>query len=280
MTSRKLRYGLVGAGSIAERKHLKGYLGQPGVEVVAVCNHRPDRAAELARQYGIPKVYADYREMFDEAGLDLISICTPNHTHLPIAVAALEKGIHVHCEKPIALNAGEAERMIAARDRSGKQLMIGLNNRFTGSAYFAKRYIAAGHLGEIYHLRCGWRRRRQIPGKGSWFTAKALAGGGPLIDLGVHYLDLALYLSGFPKAESVSAATYSKFADNRCLNSWTYGDSGVGVMDVEDLAVGLVRLENGATLDLNSAGPPMSSERANFMNCWEPRAAFRFAKAN
>lgn len=190
--------------------------------------------------------------MLENEKLDFISVCTPNYLHFPITLMALEKGIHVHCEKPIALNAGEAQQMVDAKNKSGKILMVALNNRFTNHAWFVKQYADEGLFGDIYHVRCGWKRVRGIPGKGGWFTNKALSGGGPLIDLGVHFMDLAMYFMGYPEPVSVSGATYSKFGENKCINSsgWGMTSDENGIMDVEDLAVGFVRLENGATLDL------------------------------
>jgi len=245
----KLRYGCVGAGGIAEWKHLAGYSPIEGVEVKAICDPNIKAAERLAEKYKIPEVYEDYNEMLEKSELDFISICTPNYLHMPVAVRALEKGIHVHCEKPLAMNSREAQEIVDARDKYGRKVMVALNNRFTNEAYFVKKYAEEGLFGEIYHVKCGWRRRRGIPGKGGWFTNKKLSGGGPLIDLGVHFMDLVMYYMGFPSPVSVTGETYSKFAENKSRNSWSYGSSGDGTYDVEDLAVGFVRLVNGTTVD-------------------------------
>ena len=248
----KLRYGCIGAGGIARAKHIRGYQSIRDVEFVAVCDENPKFAEEVAKEFGFQKYYTDYRDMLENEKLDFISVCTPNYLHFPITLMALEKGIHVHCEKPIALNAGEAQQMVDAKNKSGKILMVALNNRFTNHAWFVKQYADEGLFGDIYHVRCGWKRVRGIPGKGGWFTNKALSGGGPLIDLGVHFMHLAMYFMGYPEPVSVSGATYSKFGENKCINSsgWGMTSDENGIMDVEDLAVGFVRLENGATLDL------------------------------
>jgi predicted dehydrogenase len=126
--------------------------------------------------------------------------------------------------------------------------MVGLNNRFTNSAFFLKNYIDKGNMGDIYHIKCGWRRRREIPGKGSWFTNKSLSGGGPLIDLGVHMLDLVMYLTNNWQPLSVSAEVYSKFSGNKSRNSRNYGTVQDGVYDVEDMAVGFIKFKNGCTV--------------------------------
>ncbi|HZK26841.1 MAG TPA: Gfo/Idh/MocA family oxidoreductase [Thermoclostridium sp.] len=247
-----LRYGCIGAGGIARAKHIKEYKNITDVEFVAVCDSNEEFVKEVAEVEGFKSYYIDYRDMLEKENLDFISICTPNVLHYPIAVKALDKGIHVHCEKPIAMNAVEAQLMVDAKNRSGKKLMIALNNRFTSHAWFVKRYAEEGLFGDIYHVRCGWKRLRGIPGKGGWFTNKELSGGGPLIDLGVHFIDLVMYFMVYPNPVTVSGSTYSKFSDNKCINSsgWGMTADEKGIMDVEDMAVGFVRLDNGATLDL------------------------------
>lgn len=247
-----LRYGCVGAGAVARGKHMKGYSSLNGIEFVSVCDTNEKFAKEAASEFGFKKYYTDYREMLEKEQLDFISVCVPNYLHFPVTLMALEKGMHVHCEKPIALNSIEAQKMVDAKNKYGKILMVALNNRFTNHAWFVKKYAEEGLFGEIYHARCGWKRLRGIPGKGGWFTNKALSGGGPLIDLGVHFMDLVLYFMGFPKPVSVTGAAYSKFSQNNCVNSsgWGMTSDKNGIMDVEDMAVGFVRLENDATVDI------------------------------
>ena len=245
----RLKYGCVGAGGIADWKHLKGYSAIERVEIRAICDPNIKAAERLAEKYNIPEVYEDYNEMLEKSELDFISVCTPNCFHMPVTVRALEKGVHVHCEKPLAMNAEEAQMIVDAKDKYGKKVMAALNNRFTNEAFFVKKYAEEGLFGEIYHAKCGWRRRRGIPGKGGWFTSKKMSGGGPLIDLGVHFMDLVMYFMDFPSPVTVTGETYSRFAENTSRNSWSYGSSGDGTYDVEDLAVGFVKLANGATVD-------------------------------
>ncbi|MCX8131810.1 MAG: Gfo/Idh/MocA family oxidoreductase [Clostridia bacterium] len=245
----KIRYGCVGAGGIAEYKHLNGYSKIDCVEISAICDNNTEAAKRLAEKYNIPNVFSDYKEMLHKTELDFISVCTPNFLHEPVTVEALKKGVHVHCEKPVALNSQEVQEMIKIKNLSGKKLMVALNNRFTNESYFVKKYIEEGYLGEIYHAKCGWRRKRGIPGKGGWFTNKELSGGGPLIDLGVHFLDLVMYFMGYPEASTVTGVTYSKFAENNSRNSWNYGKNNTGIYDVEDFAAGFIRLKNEATID-------------------------------
>lgn len=243
-----MKYGIVGAGTVADRKHLKSYSAIGDVELMAICDEKEERAKTLAVKYNIPYVFSDYRKMMDAIPLDLISVCTPNYLHESVCIKALETGIHVHCEKPAAMNADSVRNIVDAKNRSGMKLMVGLNNRFTNSAFFLKNYIDNGSMGDIYHIKCGWRRRREIPGKGSWFTNKSLSGGGPLIDLGVHLLDLVMYLTNNWQPLSVSAEVYSKFSENTSRNSRNYGTVQDGIYDVEDMAVGLIKFKNRCTV--------------------------------
>ncbi len=261
-----LRYGCVGAGGIARAKHIKGYKNLSDIEFVSVCDPNEKFAKEVAEEFGFKTYYADYHEMFEKEKLDFVSVCVPNYLHCPVTILALNKGIHVHCEKPIAMNATEAQLMVDAKNKSGKKLMIALNNRFNNHAWFVKKYADEGLFGEIYHARCGWKRVRGIPGKGGWFTNKSQSGGGPLIDLGVHFMDLAMFFMGYPDPVSVTGATYSKFADNKSLNSsgWGMTADDKGGIDVEDMAVGFVRLDNGATLDLEFSWASNIEKEENF----------------
>ncbi|MBB3110930.1 putative dehydrogenase [Paenibacillus phyllosphaerae] len=244
----KLRYGLIGAGSNAEKKHIAGYRGLPHVELAAVCDVNPAAAQALADKYDIPAVYTNYREMLEREKLDVVSVCTPNFLHAEISIYALSQGVNVHCEKPLAVNEAEAREILAARQRSGKQLMVGLNNRFTNEAVLVKQYIDAGLLGDIYEAKAGWIRRSGIPGRGTWFTNRALSGGGVMIDLGVHYLDLVLYLMGMPEPAYIAGNTRQTFTNTDSRNRNGYKGNPAGVFDVEDSAVGFLKLANGASV--------------------------------
>ena len=187
-------------------------------------------------------------------GLDYVDICTPNYLHSIIAVDALNQGLHVFTEKPDAVSVAEVTRMKEAADKSGKVLMAMRNNRHRNTAKFLKNYIADGNMGDIYCGRCGWIRRRGIPGKGGWFTTKAQSGGGPLIDLGVHRLDLALWLMGYPEPAYVMGSTYAKFGPERAkAKGLEY--------TVEDLACAMIKFKNGATLELDASWASHVKER-------------------
>ncbi len=248
-----MRVGIIGAGGIVQFAHLPGYQRIAGVEVVAISDAVAARAQEMAAKHGIPNVFTDFRDML-ELKLDAVSVCVPNAMHAAAAIAALEAGAHVLCEKPMAMNAAEGERMVATAQRLGKILMMGFNNRFRADTKALKKLIDSGMFGDIYFARSGWIRRRGIPGRGSWFTQKKMAGGGALIDIGVHALDLTLWLMGKPKAVSVMGATYAKFGGDpsRGTGGWGQAVAG-GVFDVDDLACAMIRFDNGATMTLEAS---------------------------
>jgi predicted dehydrogenase len=203
MTNR-LKVAVVGTGAIFRAHHAEPLLQHPEVELAAVCDFRADRVKQVAEEFGIPFYYTDYKELLRRDDIDAVDICTPNVYHSEIAIAALNAGKHVFCEKPDAVSVEEALKMADAAKCSGKVLMTMRNNRFTPAAQYLKRYIEEGLMGELYTGRCGWTRRRGISGKGGWFTTKALSGGGPLIDLGVHFIDLSMWLMGNPKPVAVT----------------------------------------------------------------------------
>ena len=250
----KWRVGLIGNGGICKGCHTPFYLEDERVEVAAVCDIIKERA-EWLRDTHFPgaKVYTDYKELLKDESIDSVDICTPNYLHSIIAVDAFEAGKHVFCEKPDAINVEEALKMNEAAKKAGKTLMVMRNNRHVDISKFAKKYIESGKMGDIYCGRCGWQRRRGIPGKGGWFTTKEQSGGGPLIDLGVHLIDLSIWLMGNPTPVAVSGNTYSKFADSDLSDSVNsdFGDKKEdGTFDVEDLAMGLIRFDNGAVLQI------------------------------
>lgn len=252
--SKKLKVAVIGIGGIAKNRHLPAWDRMENAEVVALCDIKEERAQEAAQKYGIPAIYTDYRDVLEIEGLDAIDICTPNLYHSIIAYDALKKGINVFSEKPDAVSVAEAEKMKAAAEESGKVLMVMRNNRYWLTSEFLKKYIEDGKMGEIYTARCGWRRRRGIPGRGGWFTTKELSGGGPLIDLGVHMIDLAIWLMGNPTPVAVSGCTYNKFANSDDVSDSAeskYGDKNLGgTFDVEDLAMGFIRFDNGACMQI------------------------------
>ncbi len=265
----KVRIGIIGNGGICKGAHIGQYIKDSRVEIVALCDIIEERAQYLKDTY-FPdaKVYTDYKELLKDETIDSVDICTPNYLHSIIAVDAFKAGKNVFCEKPDAVNVEEVLKMNAAAEEAGKTLMVMRNNRFVNASQYAKKYINDGRMGEIYAGRCGWQRRRGIPGKGGWFTTKAQSGGGPLIDLGVHMIDLAIWLMGNPTPVAVSANTYCKFADNDTSDSVNsdFGDKNAeGTFDVEDLAMGMIRFDNGAVLQIEFSWASNVKEEKRFV---------------
>jgi len=240
----KVRVGIVGAG--IGYLHAQGVRKCPDAEPVAICDVNEARAQRVAREFDIPRVYTDYNKMLQDGGMDAVAVCTPNVYHAPQAIAAFEAGLHVICEKPLSVNAVEGAKMVEAAKKAGKLLMMGFNNRFRADTQLLKKYIEAGELGEIYYAKTGWIRRKCLHWLSGWFINKELSGGGPLIDIGVHVLDLTLWLMGNPKPVSVMGSSYAKFGPNRFKGTDT-------PFTVEDLAAGFVKLENGATVFLEAS---------------------------
>ncbi|GAA3409185.1 Gfo/Idh/MocA family protein [Paenibacillus hodogayensis] len=273
----KLRIAVVGTGNIFRSVHLPAWLANPEVEIVAVCDAYRAGAQKIADDYGIKDVYEDYREVIARDDVDIVNVCTPNLYHSEVSIAALKAGKHVFCEKPDAINPEEAYKMAQAAKESGKVLMVMRNNRYRPVSTFLKKYVEQGHMGDVYTGRCGWLRRRGIPGKGGWFTTKELSGGGPLIDLGVHMIDLSLWIMGNPKPVAVSGSVYTKFANNDLSDSAhsAFGSKQAdGTFDVEDLATGFIRFENGASLQIEFSWASNIENEGRFVELRGTKAGF------
>lgn len=242
--TRKVKVAVIGLG--IGRLHLSNYAKLPYAEVVALCDIDERRLHSAQQEFNVPRVFTDYQKLLEMEELEAVSVALPNYLHAPVTIAALRAGKHVLCEKPMALNAQEAEEMLQEAKKARRQLMIHFNQRFSPEAMYVYQLIQKGYLGEIYHGRTLWTRRRFIPGLGGWFTQKKLSGGGPLIDLGVHMLDLALWWMGYPRMKEVLGATFSKIGPR-------IAQEQSALFDVEDLATGLIRFENGATLYLEAS---------------------------
>lgn len=263
MTTQRLRVGVIGAGVGAA--HLHAYAQVPRAEIVALAGLDDDRVRLVANTYQVPATFRDYQDLLEHPGIDAVSVCLPNALHAPVTIAALESGKHVLVEKPLARNAEEGRTMLAAAARHERILMVAFNYRFRGDVQWLKQQIERGALGEIYYVKAHWMRRAGIPRLGSWFVSKEAAGGGPLIDLGVHILDLALYLLGEPRPVTVSGSTYAKFGP-RGVKGWgTEQFSNVHLpYEVEDLGSAFIRLDSGATLLLEASWATHSAAGDDF----------------
>ena len=275
---------IVGCGGIARGAHWPFYKNDKRVKVVAVCDIRKERAEAFVRDfYPEAAVYTDYRDLVAREDIDCVDICTPNYLHSEIAIAAFAHGKNVFSEKPDAVSPEKAIAMKEAAEKAGKLLMVMRNNRFADASAYMKKYIEAGRMGEIYAGRCAWQRRRGIPGKGGWFTTKAQSGGGPLIDLGVHMIDLAVWLMGNPRPVAVSGNTFCKFASNDVSDSVNsnFGDKKAGgTFDVEDLAMGMIRFDNGAVLQIEFSWASNVKEEHRFVELRGTKACMLWLDGN
>lgn len=246
----KIKVAIVGVGSISTT-HLKAYSATEDFEVYAFCDINKDRLEYMGKQYGVTRLYTDEAQMLAELPeIEAVDVCTWNAAHAPCSIMALEAGKHVFCEKPMAMNAKEAEAMKAAADKAGKVLMIGFVRRFGRDCDIVSDLIDSDRLGEIYYAKASYLRRNGNPG--GWFGNKALSGGGPLIDLGVHVIDLVRYLMGKPQPVSVYGVTFKKLGNRSNIKSAKAYRSVSAVekevCDCEDIATALIRFDNGAVL--------------------------------
>lgn len=248
-----LRVGIVGVGAIAVEHHLPNWLEleQEGkVVVVALCDVVRAKLEKARQQFSSARLFTDYKRMLAESALDIVDVCTQNRLHAPVSLAALEAGAHVLVEKPMAMNVKEAEAMWRTARARKRKLMVAQHMRFEAAHKKLHEAVERGELGEIYTAQTFWLRRRGIPGWGK-FHIRRESLGGPLIDIGVHMLDLCLWLMGFPKPVSVVGVTYRKFGDREDLYNAEWGvPYDVREFDVEDYAAGFVRFERDITLQL------------------------------
>ena len=252
-SEKKLRIGIIGCGGIAEGKHLPSLARLKNVEMVAFCDIIEDRAKAAAEKYGVEgsSVYKDYKELLKDKSIDVIHVCTPNKSHSVITIDALEAGKHVMCEKPMAKTAAEAKKMVEAAKRTGKKLTIGYQNRHRSDSEYLKKMCENGELGDIYYAKAHAIRRRAVPTWGV-FLNEDEQGGGPLIDIGTHALDLTLWLMDNYKVKSVMGSVFHKLGSRKdAANAW--GSWDPAEFTVEDSAFGFITMENGATIVLESS---------------------------
>jgi len=248
-----MKVGIIGCGGIATGKHMPSLSRVKGVEMVAFCDIIEERATRSAEKFGTPdaKVYTDYRELLKDASIDIVHVCTPNRSHSAITVDALHAGKHVMCEKPMAINVAEAQKMLDAAKETGKKLTIGYQGRFRDDSLYLKQEADAGVFGDIYYAKATALRRRAVPTWGV-FLNEYEQGGGPLIDIGTHALDLTLWTMNNYKPKYCVGTTYHKLnRDTDQGNRW--GNWEPDQFTVEDSAFGFIVMENGATIVLESA---------------------------
>lgn len=253
-----MKVAVIGCGTIANAAHIPSYMKNPEAEIVYFCDIILERAAKAVAQYGCGRAVEDYHEVLNDPEIEAVSVCTPNNVHAQIAMDALRAGKNVLCEKPAARTYSEALQMQKVQHETGKVLNIGVVNRFNDSVNRIKQYIDQGKLGDVHHVYASFRAHRSIPGIGGAFTTKAIAGGGALIDWGVHYLDIVMYCCGDPKVKTVTGETFCKLGKDMknyaYVNMWAEASSDKenGTYDVDDSVTGMIRTE-GPVITLNGA---------------------------
>jgi predicted dehydrogenase len=251
MTTSKIRTAVIGVG--VGFNHIDGFQTHPDCELVAICDVNPAALQAQGDKFGIPERgrYTDYKTLLASKELDAVSIALPNWLHEPVAIEALEHGKHVLSEKPLAQSVAAGQNIIAAAASANKTLMVCYNHRYRPEIVWLKGQIREGDFGHIYAAKAGWMREGWIPTHGAWFTQKERAGGGALIDLGVHVLDLALWLMGYPKPVTVSGGAFAKFGPRGQKTKPRHIKPTA--FDVDDSGFGFVRFESGAVLQFESA---------------------------
>ena len=250
---RTIRIGMLGAGAISAH-HIEAINAHPNAEVIAIADKSRPRTKALAARFGIAKRYTQMEDLIANPDVDAVSIALPNALHSPASLAALKTGKHVLLDKPFAMNIKEATKIAETARAARRKFCVGMNQRFTPDAQMIKTLVERGELGEVYRAKAYWVRRSGIPKFGTWFSQKKLAGGGSLLDIGVHMLDLSLYLLGNFRPVSVSGNVWTQFG-NRGLGegSWGHSDAGKRIFDVDDSASAFIRLRGGAVVQLEIA---------------------------
>lgn len=249
-----VKIGIIGAGAIGG-VHLDA-VKKAGFRTLAIADPDAGAVKRRAQEYDIPNAFNDPQKLLAMDDINAVIVAVPNKFHAPLSIAALNAGKDVLVEKPMGLNAGECRQMNEAAAKNKRVLQVGFVQRYSAVATTVKQFVGGGRLGHVYHAKANYYRRRGIPGLGGWFTTKAMSGGGPLIDLGVHVIDLVTYLMGSPKPVRVSGKVYSNFGrrmkDYLYESMWAGPPRLEGTFDVEDAAHALVRFEGGVTLEVNT----------------------------
>lgn len=253
---RKIKVAIIGCGTIANSAHIPSYLANPQAEIKYFCDIVLEKAEKAVADYGCGQAVADYRTILEDEEVEAVSICTSNDVHASISIDFLRAGKNVLCEKPAARTYEEALEMKRVQNETGKVLNIGVVNRFNTGVNIIRDMIKNGELGELYHVYVSFRSHRSIPGLGGAFTTKAIAGGGALIDWGIHFLDIVMYCAGDPLPKTVTGQAYSKLGTDisnyTYLNMWAGPPNPQGTYDVDDFVTALVRTE-GPSITVNGA---------------------------
>lgn len=273
-----MKIAVIGCGTIANAQHIPAYMKNEKTEIKYFCDIIPERAEKAVKDYGCGTAVTDYREVLADSEIEAVSVCTPNKMHSEITVAALKSGKNVLCEKPAARELSEALEMQRAQHESGKVLNIGVVNRFNTNVNKIKELIDSGRLGEVYGVYISFRSHRSIPGLGGAFTTNEIAGGGVLIDWGVHFLDIVMYCCGDPKAKTVSAEKFCRLGnpikDYVYTDMWAGPPTNDGICDVEEGITGMIRSE-GPVITFNGAWAQNIGENEMFIDFLGDKAGIR-----
>lgn len=273
-----IKVGIIGCGTIANAAHIPSYRNNPEAEIKYFCDIIPERAQAAVEKYHCGTAVVDYHDVLNDPEIEAVSVCTPNNVHAQIAIDALRAGKNVLCEKPAARIYSEALEMQKAQHESGKVLNIGVVNRFNDSVNRIKQYIDEGRLGNIHHVYVSFRAHRSIPGLGGAFTTKAIAGGGALIDWGVHYLDIVMYCCGDPKVKTVTGETFCKLGKD--MKNYVYTDMWAGppkydgTYDVDDSVTAMIRTA-GPVITVNGAWAQNIGEEDRYIDFMGDKAGIR-----
>ncbi len=251
-----MKVAIIGCGTIANAAHIPSYINNSEAEIKYFCDIKIDRAEECVKKYGCGQAIEDYHDILKDDEIEAVSVCTPNNVHSVISIDCLKAGKNVLCEKPAARTYEEALLMQKAQHETGKILNIGVVNRFNDSVNKIKEYIEGGKLGEVHHVYVSFRAHRSIPGLGGAFTDKSIAGGGALIDWGVHYLDIVMYCCGDPAIKTVTGEAFCKLGKDMkgyvYNKMWAGPPTYDGVYDVDDSVTGMIRTD-GPVITFNGA---------------------------
>ena len=274
----KVKIGVIGCGKIANNAHIPSYMANQDAEIVYFCDIIPERAEKAVETYKCGKAITDYNIILNDPEIDAVSVCTPNKAHSIITIAALKAGKHVLCEKPAARTYAEVEEMQRVQHETGKTLNIGVVNRFNYAVNKIKELIQQGELGDVFHVYVSFRSHRSIPGLGGDFTTNEVAGGGVLIDWGVHFLDIVMYCTGDPTVKTVSSETFSRLGNP--MDKYTFTDMWAGppkldgTYDVEDSISGIIRTD-GPVITFQGAWAQNIGEREMYIDFMGDKAGIR-----
>ena len=264
-----MKIGIIGCGTIANSAHIPSYMANPKAEIKYFCDIVPEKAEAAVKKYGCGIAVEDYRKVLEDPEVEAVSVCTPNKAHSEITIAALKAGKNVLCEKPAARVYSEALEMQKAQHETGKILNIGVVNRFNLGVNKLKELIDQGELGEVYQIYVSFRSHRSIPGLGGAFTTKEIAGGGVMIDWGVHFFDIVMYCCGDPKVKTVSAEQFSRLGNPIekyvYTNMWAGPPKHDGIYDVEEGVTGMIRTD-GPIITFNGAWAQNIGEQEMFID--------------